>query len=190
LTSKTLKIAGCLTMTSAFIALPLVYISFRLEGMIDLYAVVIQTIIQIAGTFLTVAILLYLKRFLNSILTFHSIDRNIDLINIAIVVTGVLSIIILFFTSLKESIGPIVIAILVMQGILQAQLGYRLLKLPNDLGGLLKPYCYINMATGILLASIVLIPLGILASAISDLMLGTIFLNMSRTTRDRDLKTG
>ena len=36
---------------------------------------------------------------------------------------------------------------------------------------MLRPFCYANIATGILLASIVLIPFGILTSAISDLML-------------------
>jgi hypothetical protein len=50
------------------------------------------------------------------------------------------------------------------------KLRQKLLKLPDDLGGMLKPFCYANMATGIFLASIVLIPLGILTSAISDLM--------------------
>jgi len=67
----------------------------------------------------------------------------------------------------------------------QLQFGYKLLKLPDDLGGMLKPFCYANMATGIFLSSIVLLPLGILASAISDLMLGTIFLSVSKSARDK-----
>jgi hypothetical protein len=188
LTSKTLKIAGWLAMTSAFLALPLVYISFKLEGRIDLHAVVIQSIIQITGTLLTVAILLYLKRFLNLIYNFRSIDRNIDLINIASVVTAVFSIAALYVTPFKESIAPIVIALLALQGMVQVQLGYKLLKLPNDLGGILKPFCYAVMATGILLASVFLIPLAILASALSDLMLGTIFLNVSRLQKNSVLK--
>jgi hypothetical protein len=59
-------------------------------------------------------------------------------------------------------------------GLLQTILGYRLQKLPSELGGVLKPYCWLNMATGLFLASIILIPLGILTGAVTDIMLGTI----------------
>jgi hypothetical protein len=69
-------------------------------------------------------------------------------------------------------------------GIVQAQFGFRLRRLPDNLGGLLKPFCYANMATGILLASVILMPLSIIISALSDLMLGTIFFNMSRMAGD------
>jgi hypothetical protein len=77
-----------------------------------------------------------------------------------------------------------VLAIIVAQGVVQAHFGYKLLKLPNDLGGMLKPFCYVNMATGILMATIILIPVGIVVSAISDLMLGTIFFNMGKLVRN------
>lgn len=189
MTTRTFKIAGWMTMASAFAALPLVYVSFRLEGMTDVTSITIQTFIQITGTLLAVAILLFLKRLLNSIFNFKDTDRNINLINMASVVTGVLSVSALFIPPLKESISPIVIAVLAVQGIMQAQLGYKLLKLPDHLGGMLKSFCYLNMATGIFLASVVLIPLGILSSALSDLMLGTIFLNMSRMAKDSVAKT-
>lgn len=175
-------------MASAFLTLPLVYLSYLLEGMIDSYAAVIQTIIQISGTVLFVAIVLYLKRLLNSHFNFHNTDRNIALMIIASIVTGVLSSAALCYPPLKEPIGTVVIVILVALGIVQVQFGFKLLKLPNDLGGMLKPFCYANMATGILLASVVLIPLSILASAISDLMLGTIFFNMSKLARVDALK--
>ena len=184
MTSRTLKVAGWLAMASASLTLPLLYLSFKLEGRIDLKAADIQTIIQVFGTFLFVAIILYFKKLLNSHFKFHNADRNIELMIAANVVTGVLSIVALYLTPLQESIGSIVIAILVIQGIVQAQFGYKLLKLPNELGGMLKPFCYANMATGILLVTIILIPLGIVVSTISDLMLGTIFLNMSKSARN------
>jgi hypothetical protein len=69
---------------------------------------------------------------------------------------------------------------MVFAGIVQIQLGFKLLKLENNLGGLLKPFCYMNMATGICVASIVLILVGAVVSAISDLMLATIFFNVAK----------
>ena len=172
-------------MVSAFLTLPLVYISYKLENRIDFEATVIQATIQVSGTFLFVIILLYSKRLLNIFFNFHDTDRNIDLMLIASVVTGALSFVALYFTQLKESVQYLVIVVMLVQGIVQFQFGYKLLKLPNDLGGMLKPYCYANMATGIFLASMLLIPLAILVSAISDLMLGTIFFSMSRLVKDK-----
>ena len=151
-------------------------------------ATVIQTVVQIFGTLLFVAIVLMLKRFLNACFNFKNVDRNIYLMVIAEVVAGVLIIAGLYSTPLKESIGDVVLTILVVQGIIQVQFGFKLLKLPDELGGMLKPFCYTNILTGVLLASIVLIPLGIVASAISDLMLATIYLNMSRLLRTVDHK--
>jgi len=176
-----MKIAGWLAMASAFLTLPLVYLSFRFEGMHDSYAGVIQTFIQTSGTLLFLAIILYLKKLLNSVFNFRDTDRSIDLMVMASIVTGVLSIGAFSFPALKESLQSAVLVILVALGIVQVQFGYRLLKLPHELGGLHKPYCYANMATGIFLASVVLMPLSIIVSALSDLMLGTLFFNMSRS---------
>ena len=180
-----MKVAGWLAMASAFLTLPLVYLSFKLEGRIDVKATVIQTIIQAFGTVLFVAIILYFRKLLNVLFNFHDTDRNIDLMIVTGAVTGIISTVALYLPSLKESVEYAVIVILIVQGVVQLQFGYKLLKLPDYLGGMLKPFCYANMATGIFLASIVLIPLGILASAISDLMLGTIFLSMSKSARDK-----
>lgn len=190
MTTKSFKIAGLLAMASAFLSLPLAYLSVSLEGRTETNAIVILTIIQISGTLLFVAIVLYLKRFLNTLFNFHNTDRNMDLLVISSMAAGILSIGALYYIPLKESLGTVAIAILVVQGIVQAQFGYKLLKLPDSLGGMLKPFCYANLATGILLASVVLIPLAILVSAISDLMLGTIFFNMARMARGDDLKRG
>lgn len=178
-----MKIAGWLAMASAFLTLPIAYLSFCLEGVHNSYSDIIQTSIQTTGTLLFLAIILCLKRLLNAIFNFHGTDKNIDLMIIASIVTGMLSIGMFSFPALKESLQPAVIVILVALGIVQAQFGYRLLKLSNNLGGLLKPFCYANMATGIFLASVVLMPISIIVSALSDLMLGTIFFNISRLTR-------
>lgn len=175
-------------MVSAFLTVPIVYLSYVIESRTDAVATVIQAVIQITATMLFVAIVLYLKKLLNTVFTFHDTDRNINLLLLASIVMGVLSMGALYFEPLKESLGSAVIVMLIAQGIVQVQFGYKLLKLPYDLGGMLKPFCYANMATGVLLASVVLIPLGILISAISDLMLGTIFFNISRLATEDDSK--
>jgi hypothetical protein len=184
-TVKSLKTAGSLAMASAFLTLPLAYLSFILDGRVDVYANEIQTFIQVSGTLLFVAVILCFKRFLHAIFSFHDIDKNIGLMVVGSMVTGVLAISLYSFPALKEWLGSPLIAILVLLGIVQIQFGYKLRKLPDDLGGMLKPYCYANLATGILLATVVLIPLSIPLSALSDLMLGTIFFNMAKRIKDQ-----
>jgi hypothetical protein len=188
LISRNLKIAGWIAMASAFLTIPLEYLSSRLEVRTDSEATILQTIIQIFGTILFLAIMMYVKQFLNNLFNFRNTDRNIDLMIITGIVAGVLSVAVLYVTPLKESIGYAGIGIVMVQGVVQAQFGYKLLKLPYDLGGMLKPFCYANIATGILLATIVLIPFGIVVSALSDLMLGTIFFKISACVRDVELK--
>lgn len=172
-------------MASAFLTLPLAYLSYRLEGRTDSSANGIQTFIQACGTLIFVIIILYLKKLLNSLFKFNDTDKSIDLMVMANMVAGAVVIGIFSFPTLKVSLEPVVIVILVLLGIVQIRFGYRLLKLPNDLGGMLKPFCYANIATGILLATVVLIPLSIPVSALSDLMLGTIFFNMSKLIKEQ-----
>lgn len=183
MTPGTLKFAGLTAMASAFLTVPLVYLSLRLQGMNDSYGSVIQAIIQIFGTILFIVIVRYLKKFLHFFFSFRDTDRSIDLMILASILTGVLSLGVVTFPAVKESLESAVIVILVALGLVQVQFGFRLLKLSSGLGGLLRPFCYANMAAGIFLASVVLMPLSIIVSALSDLMLGTIFFNMSRLTR-------
>jgi hypothetical protein len=71
-------------------------------------------------------------------------------------------------------------------GIGQIFLGLRLLRLPADLQGLQKPYCYLNIATGCFLASVYLFPVGILTGSIADVMLGTIFFQTAASWESSD----
>jgi hypothetical protein len=189
LTSRTLKIAGWLAMASAFLTLPLAYLSYSMEGRTDVNAAMVLTIIQISGIILYIAIVLCFKRLINTHFHFHNTDRNIHLMILAEAVSGVFSVAALYVSPLKETLVQVVLVILVAQAIVQVLFGFNLLKLPDNLDGMLKPFCYANIATGIFLASVVLIPLGILASALSDLMIGTIFFNLSKRVKDRDSKS-
>lgn len=178
-----MRIAGWLALISAFVTIPLVYVSYRLEGRGDWEARMVETAIQVVGTAIFLAVTMLLKKFLHDSFRFFATDRLINLMikaNIVICAIGIMS---LYIKAVQESISVFVIFIIAVQGVLQAAFGVKLLKLPDDLNGMLRPYCYINIATGITLASVVLLPVGILLSAISDLMLGTILL---QTAKNRD----
>jgi hypothetical protein len=180
MTSESLKAGGWVAMASAFLVLPIAYLSFTLEGRTNSYSEELQTFIQASGTLIFLTIFLYLKKFLNSRFSFHATDTTIAFVVMANMVTGAVALGIYSFPALKESLASLLIIIQVVQGIVLIRFGFNLLKLPDNLGGMLNPFCYANIATGILLASVILIPLSMLASAISALMLGTIFFNAAR----------
>jgi len=167
-------------MLSAFASVPMAYLAFKLEGQNDAVDTLILATMQAAGTFLFVAITLFLKKLLNRLYKFHDTDKSIDLMIMANIVAGLFIVGGMYISQIKETAGIAALVIMVFQGIVQIQLGYKLLRLQDNLGGLLKPFCYLNMATGVCVASIVLILVGVVVSAISDLMLATIFFNVSK----------
>lgn len=179
MTVKTLKTAGWLAMASAFLSLPAFYLSWRLEGRIDTRASMIQGALQVAGTLLFVVLTLLLKRLLQGRFAFHATDRQIDWLIKTNVLAGMLGVSSLVFPDLKELLGSAALLLVIVQGGVQALFGFRLLALPDDLKGLRRPFCFANMATGICIASVVLILVGIGLSAITDLMLGTIFFQLA-----------
>lgn len=184
MTHRTLNIAGWLTMISAFISIPMAYLAFELEGRVDADGTLMLAIMQAAGTLLFVAITLFLKRFLNLVFRFHDTDKSIDLMRMANVVSGIVLVGGMYLSMTKETVGIAALVLMVFQGIIQIRFGYKLLKLQNNLDGLLKPFSYLNMVTGICIASILLILVGVVVSAISDLMLATIFFNVSRQLKE------
>jgi hypothetical protein len=175
-------------MLSAFSAAPLTYIAFKLEGSAYPDSALILSAVQLFGTVLFVALTLYLKKFLGALFQFHATNRLIDMMIMANISAGIFVVLAQFFPQLKDTLSVAVIIIVIFQGIVQIQFGYMLLKLPDDLGGMLKPFCYANMLTGICVASVVFILVGVVASAIADLMLGTIFLQIAKQLREADTK--
>lgn len=180
MTYRTLLIAGWLAMCSAFLSIPLAYVTLRLEGRADTLTMALQSGLQLFGALLFIAITLYLKKMLNGLFAFRDADRTITMMIMANATASVLVLAGMYLEQFKENLSIAALVIVVMQGIMQIRFGFQLKKLPNNLSGLLKPYCYFNMLTGICVASVVLIVAGVAVSAVADLMLGTIFFNLAR----------
>lgn len=185
MTRKSITVAGWLAMINAFITIPFAYASFLLKENGDPTSTLILSTLQVLETLLFVVILLYLKKLLNSQFQYHDTDKLMDLMIIANSVAGFFLVLSLTFPQLQETMNVVVIVILIFQGILQMQFGYKLLNLKDSLGDLLKPFCYTNIATGICIASVVLFLVGVLLSAIANLILGTIFFQLAKTKQDK-----
>jgi len=183
LTYSSIIIAGWLAMMSAFFSIPMTYVSYLLEGRADTEAIAAHIAIQAAGALLYVAINLYLRRLLDVLFRFRDTARCIDLMIAANVAVFVISEV-ARFSRYSEQLLFTAIGIQVFQGMVQVRFGYRLRKLPYDLDGMAQPFCFLNMATGVCIASVLLLYVGVVVSAITDLMLGTIFFHIARMARE------
>jgi hypothetical protein len=124
-----------------------------------------------------------LKTFLNERHAFHDVDSIIIVIIIAgcaMTLAALTARVALVAVGLDKAGEIYFTALLVTAGITMAILGLifavKLLRLESDLGGLLKPFIYTNIAASVCFATLLLAPLGLLLDAASNVLLGMIFL--------------
>jgi hypothetical protein len=174
-TRKMLITAGWLAMTSAVLTIPWFILTFFLAEHKGVAAKGAEAAMLVAGTLLTVYLLVTLRRLLHERYGFRQVDLPIGLLVKANIVSAAVSFLALAFAQLESALGVFGIVMVVVVGVLQIAFGLKLRQLPDTLRGLHKPYCYLNIVTGVCLVAFILIPMGILTGAIADVMLGTIF---------------
>jgi hypothetical protein len=178
--TKSLTSAGVLAMVSAILTLPLFLVSITLADRDDQIANTIQLALQWTGTLIFLLLILLLRRFLVFNCLFKKANSPIALLILLNLLYAGLTSFADYIPNGEERITPLAMGLIVLLGLSQAGLGIRLLQLENDLGGMKRYYCWLNILTGLFLASILLVPLGIIASGISDVMLGTIFFHEAK----------
>ncbi|WP_243371459.1 hypothetical protein [Geotalea sp. SG265] len=179
-TSERLARAGRLAVANAVVTVPLFLFSLILALDDSYSARVAQAVTTLISTLLFIYVMLTLLDYLNGSYDFHAVDKPVKVllwINIIVTVMGTLG---LLSRQLQEVDAPFAMLLMVPSGAAQAAFGYRLLRLPDPLGGKLKPFCILNLISGISLAVVVAIPLGLLTSVASDFILGRIFLEAAR----------
>jgi len=175
-----LKLAGMLAMVSALLTMPMFLISFQLEGRHDDTALAVHLALQGGGTVIFVALALTFRSLLARNCSFKKADPIILALIILNLVYAVAYSASLLIPQGEEQLGPILIILVILLGIAQSGLGLRLFALESDLGGFKRPYIWLNIITGVCLASVVLMTVGVIASAVADVMLGTIFFQEAR----------
>ncbi len=71
---------------------------------------------------------------------------------------------------------------LIVFGILSIMFATRLLRLSGNLYGLLKPFSYTQIICGICFITIILFPVGVIAGAVADVILGVILFRAAEQT--------
>jgi len=176
----TLRAAGMLAIASAMLTIPLFLLSVLLEGRYDSTARSIHLALQGVGTLIFLVLTVSFYCFLNRNCGFHRANKIIlgqIALNIVYALASAASI---FSRQGEEQMRPVMMCLIFLLGILQAGLGLRLFALDNDLLGMKRQYCWLNVVTGVFFASLLMIPVAIITSAVADIMLGTIFILESR----------
>lgn len=175
MTHRHLTITGLLAMTSALLAIPWFVLTDFSDSHGGPEIRIDQGVLVVVGAFLLVYLLTALRRLLRERYAFQTADGAISLliaVNLVSATVDLFAIVAPQYESLLDIPGVVLV---VAGGIAQIAFGTKFLRLPDDLEGLRKPYGYLNIATGVCLVTVVLLPLGVVASAVADVMLGTIF---------------
>ena len=174
-TKEQLNLAGWLSITNALFAIPSIAMSWFLDSKDGIGPVISQAILTIVSLGLFLYIITYLRKLLNIRFKFHDVDIYISLLIWGNVIVSIFSLLFLGSKILERTMNFLSLIAFIVFGILSILFARRLLRLPGNLYGLLKPYCYITIGSGICFITVFLAPLGIIAGAVTDVILGVIF---------------
>jgi len=182
ITKKQLDLAGWCSITNALIAIPSLAMSWFLDPVKAIGPRLSQAVLTVVGLGLFLYVISSFKKLLNIRFKFHEVDIYISLMIWGNIVLAILSLLSLGTGQLESFMELLTVAALIFFGILSIMFGTRLLRLSGDLYGLLKPFCYVTIGSGICLVTVFLLPVAILAGAIADVILGVIFFRAAEQT--------
>jgi hypothetical protein len=123
-----------------------------------------------------------LRKLLNSRFRFHDVDIYISMLIWGNVILCILSILSLKSVRLEFVFRYLSMIALIIFGILSIMFATRLLRLSDNLYGPLKAFCYTQIVCGICFITVLLFPVGVIAGAIADVILGVIFFRAAEQT--------
>ena len=190
LTNKELTLAGWASVLSALVTLPQLVFSILLETTWE--RTTMLTILEEILMFIYLALFLFiyqkLKKLLNQHANFHDADLYISLIiwtNVAMILLSGISMIV---TSIEGIVGVLMLITFFPLGIVIIVFGFKLLKCAESFSGRLKPFAYLNIATGVCLATVILFMFSFITGIVSDIFLAIIF--FSEIDREKIEKDG
>lgn len=190
ITKKQLDLAGWCSITNALIAIPSLAMSWFLDTVKGIGPRLSQAILTVVGLGLFLYVIYSLRRLLNGRFKFHDVDIYISLMiwgNVVLAIIGLLS---LGTDKLGSFMEILTVGALIAFGILSIMFATRLLRLSENLYGLLKSFSYTQIVSGICLVTVFLLPVAILTGAIADVILGVIFFRAAeQTPQDEILST-
>ncbi|MCS7278572.1 MAG: hypothetical protein NZ530_00740 [Thermodesulfobacteriaceae bacterium] len=181
-----LKFAGWLSIISAIITIPVTKLLMFLHSVDKLEVKFFQMLLIFISVGLFIYIYLSFKKLLNLKFRFHHVDNCISILIFGNITLSILNILSLLIDFQNKIFDILFISIIISLGVVFIIFGLRILQLSHDLFGLLKPFSYTSIIIGlcystiILIPTNILIPIGVVADVIGDVILGIIFLKAAQ----------
>lgn len=178
-----MKRAAYICFFNAMITIPLNVIGIKL-GLLEernFTHQILDVSISALSLILTVYILLLLKRLLKENYHFGKVDNLLSLAISVQVVVGIIGAICTFIPEYMTFGSILILVAMVVTGVLYTIIGAKLLKMENNLYGLLKPFCILFILMGVGSIIFVFLPIVLISSITADILLGVIFLKEFET---------
>jgi amino acid transporter len=160
ITKGQLTLAGWLSITNAIFAIPSIAMSWFLETKGGAGAKLSQAILTLVSLGLFLYVIISLRKLLNYRFQFHQTDIYISLLIWGNMILTAFSLLALGNQEFGRFSNVLSIVSLIILGILAIMFATRLQRFPGDLYGLLKPFCYTTIASGICFITVFLAPVG------------------------------
>lgn len=146
----------------------------------DSALVMIRSLITIVLTILGIYTIFMFKKFLNVRASFYELNILIDLIIRVSIFGAVIGVLSNFSANENKLLITINVLLLIFSGILSIIYGIKLKNCPDDMYGHLKLLANMYIATGVLMASIILVPISFITSIISSILMAQIFFKATK----------
>lgn len=173
LTKEKIRSIGWISITNAAVTIFILLIRKFLDVADGITLKVINIFLSLFNLGLFVYIHISFKKILNQYLHIYVLDKFIYLVVSSNILAFIFSIWVFNNTTLEamiaNSFGLIVL------GSTYMLFAVKILSLNNNFYGLLIPFAFTIIATGLCFATVILLPLALLISVVSDVILGIIF---------------
>lgn len=187
LNEKNLNLAGWLSVVAAVVTFPMLVMAL-LSGLAEEESLVfmyLEAALDIGYLVLYVYIFVMFRRLLNERAGFHDADAYVTFLIWTNVAITLVSVVTLPFPETMDAVGIGSVVLLIPFGIVYVVFGIKLLNCDDGLFGYLKPFSYLTIATGVMVAIVVTVFLGMVTSIISDIFLALIFFKAAKAVQAR-----
>jgi hypothetical protein len=174
MTRRELEGAGWASVVSAIVTIPGILIAF-ISALAEYRR--LGAICSVASLLLLLWIYGSFRRLLNDLYEYDGADTAINALLGSSILATVLGLLtgLLAGTGVADLVAFLSVGAFVVFGIAYVVFSVKLLRLEAPLFGFAKPLGYAGLAQGITVASVILIPLGVLASIVADVMRAQMF---------------
>ncbi len=178
-------LAGWLAIVSAVLLFPEIGLAALSEFVSTGFDILVIPI-HIANAIIGVYILLRFRQLLNQEFDFHAADNLLTTLILINVVSSIVSLVSLSVGFLgigvsgKDALSIVFVVLFVIYNFVTIAFGVVLIRMERDLFGMLYPFAYTSIGSGVCGATVILAPVGLLAAMAALVMQGMILLRAGR----------